>query len=656
MPPSLSRVISVLSLCLLAAPPAFAGSLIEQQRPAFLRAEQALKQGRLAEADELIKDLADYPLLPWLLYLKLSKDLDNGPAVLDFLNRHGQDRQAGLLRKRWLERLAGQEAWAEYAQNYREADSPGLQCHYYLALANLGRREEAFAGAGKLWLTGASLPASCERLFNLWRADPGFSPERIWPRFALAMRQGNLALATALQSQMPEDLRGQAEFWRLVHGNPRLVLSCSAWNPADPRAGQIFAHGIDRLAGEAPLLAQTAWALHKNRFAMTGEEAARLDRRLGLALAAQRLPQAAAYLLDAPLANLDAQARGWRVRAALAGQDWAMALAAIESLPAEEKNQAQWRYWRARGLEALGDPQAALAEYRLAAKERDFYGFNAADRIGADYSLASQTAPIGKADLDRLAGSPPFQIVSEWLALGRENEARSEWMHATQSLSLQDLVVAAKLAQRWQLDNLAISTAAKAGYWNDLPLRFPLGYAGQIAESAQAQQLDPSWVYAVVRRESAFDPNIGSPVGALGLMQLMPATGALMARQLGETLPGNNALLDPGRNLRYGSAYLRGLLDRFDQRFALAVAAYNAGPHRVERWLPAGGMPADLWVETIPFSETRQYVAAVLSYAVVYQSRLGQPVRRVGDLLPQLPSADKAQAQEDRPISVPFCE
>jgi soluble lytic murein transglycosylase len=196
-------------------------------------------------------------------------------------------------------------------------------------------------------------------------------------------------------------------------------------------------------------------------------------------------------------------------------------------------------------------------------------------------------------------------------------------------------VVAAKLAQRLGLDNLAIQTAAKAGYWDDLSLRFPLGFNGPVLQAAQSQQVDPALVYALVRRESAFDPNVGSPAGALGLMQLMPATGALMARQRGEALPSANALLEPGRNLRFGTAYLRGLLERFGNHFALAAAAYNAGPNRVERWLPKGlPMPADLWVETIPYSETRQYVAAVLANVVVYQVRLGQPLRRIGDWLP----------------------
>jgi len=652
-----SRPVLAISVCwLLVSFSGFAASL-EQQRPAFLRAEQAIKQGRLAEAETLLPTLVDYPLYPVLLYQKLDRDLGNAQAVQDFLSRYPQTRQAALLRRHWLEYLAGREAWADLAQHYRENDSPKLQCAYYLALANTGHSEEAWAGAEKLWATGSTLPESCERLFSLWQASPSFDKQQIWKRFGLAMQKGNGALASALQAALPDEMRPQAEWWRKVQGQPRLVLECSAWDSKNPASGSIFAFGIDRLANDDPLLAQTAWALHKDRFALEPEEIARIDRRTGLALAARRYGQASAYLMEMPKASVDPQIRAWRVRASLASQDWSSVLWATDQLEPEEKNQAQWRYWRARALEALGDKAGAEADYQLAAKERDFFGFSAADRIGGEYFLASQPAPADEAALDRLANTAPFLAVSEWRVLNRETEARSEWLQAIQALNPQELVVAAKLAQRWGMDNLAIQTAAKAGYWDDLELRFPLGFHEPALQAAQSQQVDLTQVYALVRRESAFDPNVGSPVGAMGLMQLMPATGALMARQLNESEPAGNALLEPRRNLRYGTAYLRGLLERFGNHFALAAAAYNAGPNRVERWLPAErAMPADLWMETIPYSETRQYVAAVMAHAVIYQARLSQPIKRIGDWLPDVLPAASAEAKPDRVVSVPLCE
>jgi soluble lytic murein transglycosylase len=652
-----TRLRLALSFGLLIAAPAAPGLPLESQRAAFLKAEQAIQEGRAAEAEARLAELADYPLLPHLLYQRLARDLANTAAIDDFLSRHAQTRQAGMLRRRWLERLAEQGDWAEYARHYQETDSPALQCGQYLALAHLGRPGEAFAGAAKLWLSGADLPARCERLFALWQASPGFTPEQVFRRYALALREDNLDLAGRLRGLLPPALRPQADFWRRVHDTPRLALDCSAWNPQEPLSGRIFAHAIDRLAEADAALAQTAWVLHKDRFALDPDETARIDRRTALALAAQRQAQAGAYLLEMPAASADAGVRAWRVRAALARQDWPAALAAVARLNPEERGQAQWRYWRARGLEALGGREGALESYRLAAQARDFYGFQAADRLGADYPLASRPSPVDEAELDRLAGRPAFAAVAEWRALNRDGEARSEWAQAVKPLAGRELLAAARLAQRWGLDNLAINTAAKAGEWDDLALRYPLGYAEQVAQAAQSQQLDPAWIYAVVRRESAFDPSAGSPVGARGLMQLMPATGEWVARRLGEPPPSAGGLLEPARNLRYGAAYLKGLLERFGRQLALAAAAYNAGPGRVERWLPKdGAVPGDLWVETIPFSETRQYVAAVLAHAVVYQARQGQPLRRIGELLPAVGPGAKAEAKAGWPVAVPFCD
>jgi len=656
--PKLYSFIRLSILCHLLLVPATAFcTQSELQRPLFLRAEMAIKQGRTTEADGLMAELTDYPLFPYLLYQKLVRELDNTDSIEKFLDRFGQTRLAVLLRQRWLERLATQGEWSKYAQNYRNTENINLQCNYSLALANSDRKIEAFSGAEKLWPTGNTLPESCERLFRLWQASPSFTTGHIWKRFALAIQKGNRPLTDDLQTLLTPDLLAQAKLWRQVQANPRLVLTCSTLNPKDPASGLIFAYAIDKLAAEDPLLAQTAWVLHKDRFIIDAEEAARIDRRTALALAGQRASQAGAYLLELPDANADAQIRGWRVRAALSREDWPGILATIELLQAGERKQSQWLYWRARALEMVGESKTATEIYKLAAKERDFYGFNAADRIGVDYALTSKPTPIGEAELKQLAEKPSFLAIHELLALNRDGEARSEWFHAIKLLLPNEVVAAAKLAQVWGLDNLAINTAAQAVQWDDLTLRFPLGTNSMVLKESQSQGADPAMIHALVRRESAFDPNAGSPAGAMGLMQLMPATGELMARRLNEMLPSANALLEPERNLRYGIAYFNQLMEKFGNHFGLAAAAYNAGPNRAAHWIPAGhALPADTWVETIPISETRQYVAAVASYAVIYQSRLGQPLRRIRYLLPDVPPGPQPVANPSRSLSVSICD
>jgi soluble lytic murein transglycosylase len=171
----------------------------------------------------------------------------------------------------------------------------------------------------------------------------------------------------------------------------------------------------------------------------------------------------------------------------------------------------------------------------------------------------------------------------------------------------------------------AIVTLARAGYWDDLSLRFPTPHQDRVLASARSESIDPAWVYAVMRQESIFRSDAKSPAGALGLMQIMPATGRRIAKDLQMSLPNNYVLLKPDTNIRYGTRYLRHTLDQLQKNPVLATAAYNAGPNRVRQWLPEEGtLDADLWAETVPFFETRKYIKKVMEYTTVYEQRLGQ--------------------------------
>ncbi len=195
-------------------------------------------------------------------------------------------------------------------------------------------------------------------------------------------------------------------------------------------------------------------------------------------------------------------------------------------------------------------------------------------------------------------------------------------------------MIAAKLAQQWQWDQVAIMTLVKADYWDDLALRFPVNYLSQIQNNAYWQNLDPAIIFGVIRQESMLDKNARSAVGALGLMQIMPGTGQEIASTLHETWQAENSLLNPDVNIKYGAFYYKQLLTRFDGHFALATAAYNAGPNRVVKWLPNDRpVPADVWIETIPYKETRKYVTSVLSYAIIYQQRIQRNTLKITRLL-----------------------
>jgi soluble lytic murein transglycosylase len=655
--PSSARSRNVLLLLALT----LAGSLhaqdLDAQRRLFLQTEKLLEQGRLAEAEAGLAKLQSYPLHPHLLYKRILRDLRDTAAVRGFLNRYGDTRQAGLLRTRWLEQLADDNAWGSYLAEYRPTDAIAPRCHYHYAQLQSGRRDEALAGARTLWLSGNSLPAACDRLIQSWRQSGGLTAELVWQRYTLAMRKDNTALAASLEGLLPPDQLGWINFWRQVHAQPRRVLSCSGWDWGSPVAGRIFADGVERLAADEPVLAQTVWSLNKSRFPLDPEVVAHIDRKLGLNLATGKFEQASGYLSEFRETSEDDQTRMWRVRAALFKQDWPGVLLACDDLGGEDRRQAEWRYWRGRALEALGDKAGAAEEYRKAGAEREYYGFLAAERGGLPYPLPERAQEVAGAELERLATAVPFLAVREWRALDRIGEARSEWLHALKSLSARDQALAARLARHWGWDQMAMITAIRAGVWDDLSLRFPTGFQQAVMPNARSQQLDPAMVFGVIRRESAFDPGAGSSVGARGLMQLMPATGEQLARRFNDKLPTPNSLLDPERNVRYGTAYLRGMLDRFGNHPALAAAAYNAGPGKVERWLPANRpMPGDIWVETIPYLETRNYVSAVLANTLLYRIRLGHSMPRLGAMLGEVLPGPKAVSHPDRTPAVPVCD
>jgi soluble lytic murein transglycosylase len=220
--------------------------------------------------------------------------------------------------------------------------------------------------------------------------------------------------------------------------------------------------------------------------------------------------------------------------------------------------------------------------------------------------------------------------------LDRQVDARREWFQALRLLNTQQIKQAAVLASSWKWHDSAIKTVARTPHRSDYSLRFPMPFKRQVFNYADAKQLDPSVIYGVIRRESLFDPLAKSEVGALGLMQLMPSTARRVARSLGLKIPRQSDILEIDNNINFGTQYFRSVLNRFDNNVSLAAAAYNAGPRNVKNWLPReNDMPADLWVETVPFKETRNYVQAVLAYATVFDKSLGRDTlisSRMGDI------------------------
>lgn len=611
---------------------AHAVATLPDMRTQFLQAEKFIQAHKNSDYLNLARQLKSYPLYPYLHYQWLKNNLDRHDAIEDFILSYNQTRYAGLLKNKWLRHLAKQKNWEELIKHYRSSSSASLQCDYYWAKYNSGQKTTALKAAKKLWLVGYSQPANCDPLFSRLMKSKYFTRDMLWQRFQAALENGRAQLATYIKNLMSTEDGKIAELWLKVHRNPELVTRHSDWHRGYSQAGLIFAHAVDRIARRNSATATQIWDRHKDQFIIPQYRAQQIERRLALGLAF-RLDRQAYDRLD-KLTKSDKTVREWQIRSALREQNWRHVEESLTKLSAEEKNEPHWQYWLARTREHNGQYSKANDLFARVAKDRSFYGFMAADKLDQKIQLNHQPVPISEDEIVKFRQNNDFQMVAEFRAIGRIEEAKRQWWYAISKLDGGDLLVAAKLAEQWQWDQEAIFTIAKAKYWDDMNLRFPIKYFDHIKVNADRQDLDPAIVFGLIRRESAFKVDARSPVGARGLMQIMPKTGKQIARELKERWGSVNSLLNPEINVKYGTFYYKKLLEQFDGHYALAAAAYNAGPHRVKRWLPEDEpIAADIWIETIPFKETRGYVSAVLTYALIYQRRLQREVLKMKDFM-----------------------
>jgi soluble lytic murein transglycosylase len=317
-------------------------------------------------------------------------------------------------------------------------------------------------------------------------------------------------------------------------------------------------------------------------------------------------------------ADFDERAHEWHVRAALWAGDWQRAIQAIEAMPEALRNQNRWRYWSGRAHERLDRSDAARASYAAVLPTDNWYAALAAARLGQRYTPTQQPLPRDAAEFDRVATSPEMIRTRELILGDLGSEANAEWRAALEAMTPAQQTQAVRLASSWGWHMQAIAAAAKLGLFNDYELLYPRPFDAEVKRAAERTGLPPALIYAIIRQESLFRADAASSADALGLMQLLPSTAQATARSAGLPPPTRSSLLQPSVNVPLGSAFLASLLDRFDDQWPLAIASYNAGPGAAQRWLAAGPVETDVWVENIPFNETRAYVQRVHWHSLVF--------------------------------------
>lgn len=428
-----------------------------------------------------------------------------------------------------------------------------------------------------------------------------------------------------------------------VHQTPAKELEQAGLRQDTPIAREIVSYGVLRLLKFDIDVAAERWRAFKSQYAFTPEQVAHVEREIALLAASRRHPRALEWLNALPVA--DEPVLQWRARSALLQGDWKALRAIITALPPSEAEQDQWLYWKARALGEIGAADedsvydgVAFELFDSLVSRRSYYGFLAADRLARDYEFKHASVQYTPEELTQIAQLPGLQRAYELLLLNRTLDARKEWMLATAHFTNRQLQVAAVLAHQWGWHDRAIFTLAQSSETDDMDMRFPMAYQDQVVAMGKRYQLDPAWVYGIIRQESAFMLDSRSGVGAMGLMQLMPATASFTAKLIKLPYKGTAELLDVDRNIELGSAYLKHLVDQYAGHPVLATAAYNAGPQRVKMWRPATTQPADVWIETVPYRETREYIKRVLTYTTIFDHRLGGEITRMTLRMPAVKS------------------
>jgi soluble lytic murein transglycosylase len=308
-------------------------------------------------------------------------------------------------------------------------------------------------------------------------------------------------------------------------------------------------------------------------------------------------------------------------------------------MPQSLATQPRWRYWHARMVAAAAGAAAAAPLFAEVAGLRDYYGYLAADRLHRSYDLNARPSPDDIAEQNALASEPGLIRARELIACDMADDAAAEWTAVLGNASSATKVQAAHLASRWGWYHESIAALAQAGEWDDVRLRYPRPYADAVAEASALAGVPADWILGVMRQESLFRKDAVSRADAYGLMQMLPVTAAAVARRWHLPVPRNETLFDPGVAVPLGAAYLRELLDRHAGQLALALAAYNAGPGPLARWLPATPMEADVWIENIPYGETRSYIEHILEHIVAFAWARDAEPPRLETLLPAVAPA-----------------
>ncbi|AJC20704.1 lytic transglycosylase domain-containing protein [Pandoraea pulmonicola] len=627
--------------------PAPSADVLSQRSPddIFVQLREAARTNDAARATALAAMLTDYDVPSYVQYFQIKPRMfdRSGKALLDtpddeiraFLRTYEGQAIADRMRNDWLLVLGKRHDWQTFDAEYPKFvldDDTQVKC--YALMSRAARGENVTQAATDLLTTPKHYGEGCVDMINTLAANGQLPRKEVWHQIRLAYEENYTSLgkqiADALGSVRPDDS----------------LLDMAASRPA-----QLLSRGVDgsEVSRQLALLATVRMArsdamLAASNFSSIAGNLSQDERAIGWGAIGMRgalaqTPMAINWYRQAGNAKLSNTAQEWKIRAALRAGDWNLVRTGIEAMPQSLRDDGVWTYWYGRALREAGQGDAARAQFQKIASQPNFYGQLANEELGNKTALPPRTT-VTRAEIDANSVNPGFRRAAKFYDLGLRFEGNREWNWELRNMTDRQLLAAAQYANRIELFDRAVNTADRTKVEHDFTLRYLMPFRDKVEPRAAAVDLDEAWAYGLIRQESRFIINARSSAGAGGLMQIMPATAKMVAKQIG--MDYQPAMMhDIDTNIRLGTRYLADIYNKFDGSAVLASAGYNAGPGRPRTWRSTLDRPVEgaIFAETIPFNETRQYVENVLSNTAYYATLItGRPQslkERLGIILPQ---------------------
>jgi len=628
-------------------------ALFEHAREAYAKKNELVLAEDVSQLNSQQYILAPYAAY-WLMLLRL--DQADNAEVQAFITQYADMAFVERLRGEWLKKLGKKQDWVlffEHYPNFKRTDI-AVEC-YALYGKHQFDHQEVSAQVKKIWMSSADLPSSCTPLFDAMQEAGTLSANDIWARLRIALQDGKLSVAKSIIARLPNFDKSNLELLAVAEQTPKLLLTSKTVNikmnnkkatlktPAFKTRDDIEVnlYALDRLARTNILDAIVVNQALQERW--SAQDAAFAWGRIAYHAARTHHPQALEFYAKANETPLDKEQLAWMARAAMRAQNWDMLLDAIAKMNPEQQQEGAWRYWKGRAFKEKSMVVDANKILGPLSTERHYYGWLALEELGSVMNSPQQQYTPIEQEVMAIASQPGIKRALELQKQDMRWEAKAEWVWVTRDFDDKQLLAAAEYAQRQKWYDVAISTADNTKQLHDFNLRYPIPYRDLFRAAAVNENVDEAWIYGLTRQESRFMHYAKSGVGASGLMQLMPATAKWAAQRMGLSDYSQEMIHDLKFNVGIGTYYMRYTLEAMNGQAVMATAAYNAGPSRARRWAADEPMEAAIYIETIPYGETRSYVQKVMANAQIYAPKLGYPVQTLKARMGTIPGRTKPE-------------